>query len=254
MRFSICRTSRSRGLVPQFRDAVRSRVGAGTVHGCGKTFPAPPPDGVRGSAAVAGTAHRTHARFHAYNFAMHDSVVATSRFLSLILRHRPDAIGLTLDDAGWAGIDDILRLAPPELRLTRERIDRAVAENNKQRFAISDDGTRIRARQGHSIEVDLALPAVAPPTRLYHGTATRFVASIRRDGLIKRDRRHVHLSADAGTATTVGARHGKPTVLVVRASEMAAAGHAFFLSENGVWLTDAVPVAFIDFDADADAG
>lgn len=180
---------------------------------------------------------------------MTDAIVSASKFLSLILRHRPDAIGLALDDAGWADIDDILRLAPPDLRLTRERIDRAVAENGKRRFAISDDGTRIRARQGHSIEVDLQLPAVAPPARLYHGTATRFVASIRRDGLVKRDRRHVHLSADAGTATTVGARHGRPTVLVVRAGEMAAAGHAFFLSENGVWLTDAVPVEFIDFDA-----
>ncbi len=180
---------------------------------------------------------------------MTDAIVSASRFLSLILRHRPEAIGLTLDDAGWAGIEDILRLAPPDLRLTRERIDRAVAENGKQRFAISEDGTRIRARQGHSIEVDLQLPAVAPPPRLYHGTAIRFVASIRRDGLLRRDRRHVHLSADAGTAATVGARHGRPTVLVVRADEMAAAGHAFFLSENGVWLTDAVPVGFIDFDA-----
>lgn len=180
---------------------------------------------------------------------MHDSIVATSRFLSLILRHRPEAIGLTLDDAGWAGIDEILRLAPQDLRLTRERIDRAAAENDKQRFAISEDGTRIRARQGHSIEVDLALPAIAPPPRLYHGTATRFVASIRRDGLLRRDRRHVHLSADTGTAATVGARHGKPIVLVVRADAMAAAGHAFFLSENGVWLTDAVPVGSIDFDA-----
>lgn len=180
---------------------------------------------------------------------MTDAIVSVSRFLSLILRHRPDAIGLTLDDAGWAGIEDILRLAPPDLRLTRERIDRAVAENGKQRFAISEDGTRIRARQGHSIEVDLQLPAVAPPPRLYHGTATRSVASIRRDGLLRRDRRHVHLSADAGTAATVGARHGRPTVLVVRADEMAAAGHAFFLSENGVWLTDAVPVGFIDFEA-----
>lgn len=179
---------------------------------------------------------------------MPDSVVTTSRFLSLILRHRPEAIGLTLDEAGWADIDDILRLAPPDQRLTRERIDRAVVENNKQRFAISADGARIRARQGHSIDVDLRLPAVAPPPRLYHGTATRFVASIRRDGLVKRDRRHVHLSADVDTATTVGARHGTPIVLVVRADEMAAAGHAFFRSENGVWLTDAVPVGFIDFD------
>jgi putative RNA 2'-phosphotransferase len=176
-----------------------------------------------------------------------DDIVSTSKFLSLVLRHRPEAIGLVLDDAGWAEIDAILRLAPPDLGLTRDRIARAVAGNDKQRFAISEDGARIRARQGHSIDIDLRLPAVAPPARLYHGTATRFLASIRREGLSRRDRRHVHLSADADTAKNVGTRHGKPAVLVVRAGEMAAAGHAFHLSENGVWLTDAVPVAFIDF-------
>jgi putative RNA 2'-phosphotransferase len=178
---------------------------------------------------------------------MTDPIVATSKFLSFVLRHRPDAIGLALDEAGWAGIDDILRLAPPGEGLTRERIERAVAENDKQRFAISDDGTRIRARQGHSIGVDLQLSAVAPPAVLYHGTTTRFLASIRREGLLKRDRQHVHLSADAGTATRVGSRHGKPAVLRVDAGAMAAAGHAFFLSDNGVWLTDAVPVTFVDF-------
>jgi putative RNA 2'-phosphotransferase len=179
---------------------------------------------------------------------MTDPIVATSKFLSFVLRHRPDAIGLVLDETGWADIDDILRLAPPEQGLTRERIERAVAENDKQRFAISADGRRIRARQGHSIEVDLPLPAVAPPARLYHGTATRFVESIRREGLLKRDRQHVHLSADTDTATRVGARHGAPVVLIVHADAMAAAGHAFFLSENGVWLTGTVPAAFIDFD------
>jgi putative RNA 2'-phosphotransferase len=174
-------------------------------------------------------------------------LVSGSRFLSLVLRHKPDSIGLTLDDAGWADIDTLIALSQSHMPLTRALIGAIVEQNNKQRFAISDDGRRIRANQGHSIDVDLQLLPVAPPDRLYHGTATRFVDAIRREGLLKRSRQHVHLSADAQTATTVGSRHGKPVVLIVRAGEMAAAGHAFFLSENGVWLTDAVPAAFIDF-------
>jgi putative RNA 2'-phosphotransferase len=176
---------------------------------------------------------------------MADPIVSTSKFLSLVLRHQPESIGLTLDQAGWAEIDELIRLASPHRPLTRDLIERAVAENNKRRFAISDDGQRIRANQGHSIEVDLGLVAITPPERLYHGTATRFVDAIRREGLRKRNRQHVHLSADPETATAVGARHGKPVVLIVQAAEMAAAGHAFFRSENGVWLTDAVPATFI---------
>ncbi|MFZ5636415.1 MAG: RNA 2'-phosphotransferase [Pseudomonadota bacterium] len=179
-----------------------------------------------------------------------DDVVAASKFLSFVLRHRPGSIGLVLDDAGWADIDALVRLAQPRIALTRDLVERAVAGNDKRRFAISDDGRRIRARQGHSIDVDLALPTTTPPERLYHGTASRFVESIREAGLIKRSRQHVHLSADADTAARVGSRHGTPVVLIVRAGEMAASGHVFFLSENGVWLTDAVPPAFIDFGND----
>ena len=118
------------------------------------------------------------------------------------------------------------------------------------RFALSDDGERIRASQGHSIEVDLALSPVQPPALLYHGTASRFVESIRAGGLHSANRRHVHLSADVATATKVGQRHGKPVVLVVKAGGMAAAGHVFFLSANGVWLTERVPVKFLDFPAE----
>ena len=176
--------------------------------------------------------------------------VSTSKFLSLVLRHKPGLIGLTLDSEGWAGIDALIHLSQSRIPLTRDLIDRAVAENGKQRFAISEDGLRIRARQGHSIDVDLQLQSLPPPERLYHGTATRFVDAIRREGLRKRSRQHVHLSANADTATHVGSRHGKPVVLIVHAGDMAAAGHAFFLSENGVWLTDAVPAAFIDFGDD----
>jgi len=162
------------------------------------------------------------------------------------MRHAPERIGLRLDPAGWADIEELLRLAQPRHPLTRDLIERAVAENDKQRFAISADGERIRASQGHSIEVDVGLSPTPPPRLLYHGTATRFLDAIRREGLDKRSRNHVHLSADADTAARVGARHGKPVVLRVRAAAMAEAGHVFFLSENGVWLTDAVPPAFLD--------
>lgn len=174
-----------------------------------------------------------------------DSRIAASRFLSFVLRHRPDAIGLTLDPEGWADIDTLLQRAQAQIPLTRDMIEAAVADNDKQRFSISDDGLRIRARQGHSIAVDLKLPPRTPPARLYHGTATRFLDDILRDGLLRRSRQHVHLSSDPDTATTVGARHGRPVVLVVRADEMHAAGHVFHLSENGVWLTDAVPAAYL---------
>lgn len=176
-----------------------------------------------------------------------DNLVSTSKFLSLVLRHQPEVIGLILDDSGWADINVLIRLSQPHKPLTRALIEQVVAENSKQRFAISEDGRRIRANQGHSIEVELGLRPLAPPALLYHGTATRFVEAIRREGLVKRSRQHVHLSADPDTATAVGARHGKPSVLIVRADAMAAAGHAFFRSENGVWLTGAVPVGFIDF-------
>lgn len=173
--------------------------------------------------------------------------VSASRFLSLVLRHRPDLIGLSLDDAGWAEIDALVALSQSHRPLTRALIETVVATSDKQRFAISADGLRIRANQGHSIAVDLALDVVAPPVHLYHGTAARFVEAIRREGLSRRRRHHVHLSADVQTATRVGARRGKPVVLVIRAAAMAAAGHVFHRSANGVWLTDAVPAAFIDF-------
>jgi putative RNA 2'-phosphotransferase len=179
---------------------------------------------------------------------MSKTIVSASKFISLVLRHQPELIGLPLDGAGWADIETLIRLSQTHHPLTRDVIDEVVATNNKQRFAISDDGMRIRARQGHSIEVELGLTPIVPPQWLFHGTATRSVESIRREGLSKRSRRHVHLSADAGTATNVGSRHGTPVILRIRAGDMAAAGFAFYRSENGVWLTDAVPIAFIVFD------
>lgn len=177
-----------------------------------------------------------------------DDLVPDSRFLSLVLRHRPETIGLVLDREGWADVGELLRLAAAKgRRIGRDRLDRIVADNSKKRFALSPDGLRIRAVQGHSVEVDLGLPAVQPPAILFHGTADRFVESIRRTGLEKRSRRHVHLSADEATAVTVGRRHGKPVVLRVRAGDMAAAGYVFHRSENGVWLTESVPAVHIEF-------
>lgn len=156
---------------------------------------------------------------------MSKDLASAGKFISLVLRHRPDAIGLTLDAAGWAEIDALIRLSQGHRPLTRALIEAVVASNDKQRFAISEDGLRIRARQGHSIEVALGLTPLQPPEELFHGTATRCLASIRREGLDKRTRRHVHLSADAQTAANVGARHGTPVVLRIRAGGMAAAVH-----------------------------
>jgi putative RNA 2'-phosphotransferase len=172
----------------------------------------------------------------------------TSKFLSLVLRHKPEEIGLVLDANSWADVDELIRLVNQHGKsLTRELLHRVVAENDKKRFAFSEDGLRIRASQGHSVEVDLALTPAIPPDVLFHGTAARFLDSIRATGLHSASRQHVHLSRDVETATKVGQRHGKPAILTVHAGAMHEAGHQFYLSANGVWLTDQVPVEFIEF-------
>ena len=165
-------------------------------------------------------------------------LVKTSKFLSRVLRHDPGSIDLALDEGGWADVSDLIDRSKG--RLDREIIARVVETSDKKRFALSADGSRMRANQGHSIDVDLGLKAVEPPDTLYHGTATRFLASIMATGLEKRRRHHVHLSADLETARKVGRRHGKLVVLALPAREMHEAGQAFYLSQNGVWLTDAV--------------
>jgi putative RNA 2'-phosphotransferase len=177
----------------------------------------------------------------------HDAV-AVSKFLSLVLRHQPEAIGLSLDANGWAEVEALVHLANQHGRpLTAEVIAQVVASSDKQRFAFDASGRKIRANQGHSVKVDLELSAVQPPSVLYHGTATRFLTGIRESGLLKQARHHVHLSQDEDTAVRVGERHGKVVVLVVRAAEMWQHGHLFYLSSNGVWLTDHVPASYIDF-------
>lgn len=180
---------------------------------------------------------------------MTDHLVQTSKFLSLILRHAPEKIGLTLDAQGWADIGQLLAHAAQHGRhISREQLDDVVARDSKTRYAISDDGLRIRANQGHSLDaVDIALPPATPPATLYHGTASRFVEAIRAAGLLPGARNHVHLSSSRETAVAVGARHGKPVVLTVAAAAMQAQGHVFYVSDNGVWLTQAVPQVFIGF-------
>lgn len=176
------------------------------------------------------------------------SSVRTSKFLSLVLRHQPEKIGIALDAAGWTDVEALLHaLAAHGHPLTRAQLGELVASSDKQRYALSPDGARIRANQGHSVEVELELPAAQPPARLFHGTVAAFVPSIREQGLIKGARHHVHMSADLETATKVGGRRGAPVILAVRAEAMADAGHVFYRSANGVWLTDHVPPAYIEF-------
>lgn len=171
-----------------------------------------------------------------------------SKFLSLVLRHQPELIGIVLDDAGWTDVDTLLAKARAKgTSITRDELVEIVKSSDKQRFALSSDGTRIRANQGHSVEVELDLPPTPPPAVLLHGTVDKFLDSIRKTGLVKGSRHHVHLSADLETASKVGARRGKPVLLEIRADAMADRGHVFYRSANGVWLVDHVPPEFIVF-------
>jgi putative RNA 2'-phosphotransferase len=176
------------------------------------------------------------------------STVRLSKFLSLVLRHDPARIGITLDDAGWTDVSALLTAAAKHgVKLTRDQLVELVASSDKQRFALSPDGARIRANQGHSVDIDLQLAQATPPDLLYHGTALALLPGIRAGGLVRGKRHHVHLSPDTATATKVGARRGAPVLLTIRAGDMAAAGHAFYRSANNVWLVDRVPPEFINF-------
>lgn len=173
-------------------------------------------------------------------------LTSASKFMSLVLRHEPGRIGLSLDAAGWAPLAELVAKANASGRGLNVALVREVVKTcPKQRFALSEDGQRIRANQGHSIDVALDLPAVAPPPVLYHGTAHRFLASIQREGLDKRARHHVHLTTDAATAGAVGRRYGELVMLQIDAARMHADGHVFHVSANGVWLTDSVPTGYL---------
>lgn len=172
--------------------------------------------------------------------------VALGKFLSLVLRHHPEAAGVALDEHGWADVDELLAGARRTGRkIDRETLERIVRENSKQRYILNEDHTKIRANQGHSIQVDVELRQADPPDVLYHGTAVRFLEGIKRDGITKQGRQYVHLSKDEATAISVGGRHGKPAVLHIDARKMAEDGIIFYLSENGVWLCDSVAWKYV---------
>jgi len=175
--------------------------------------------------------------------------VKTSKFLSLILRHEPERVGLKLDSAGWVHVNELLEAVNRHgVSLSIEELKHVVATNDKKRFAFSEDGLKIRASQGHSIDVDLQYQPEVPPEFLYHGTPEKFVESILATGLNKGERHDVHLSPDPVTATKVGQRRGKPFVLKIHAGEMHRTGHMFRRSANNVWLVDFVPAEFIEFE------
>lgn len=173
-------------------------------------------------------------------------LVKTSKYLSRHLRHDPGRIGLHLAPDGWVGVDDLLEAcAARNFRLTREELAEVVGRNDKRRFSFDAAGERIRASQGHSVAIDLELRRAVPAAPLFHGTSEVRLDAILREGLRRMRRHHVHLSPDPETARRVGARHGRPVVLEVAAPDMVADGFAFFRSDNGVWLTEAVPAAYL---------
>ncbi|MFN8256361.1 MAG: RNA 2'-phosphotransferase [Bacteroidales bacterium] len=169
-----------------------------------------------------------------------------SKFLSLVLRHKPEIIGIQLDSNGWTDIDTLIEKSNEQgIKLTKALLKHIVETNPKKRFAIDESFSRIRANQGHSVSVELGYESKQPPEFLFHGTSEKSVSSILKSGLEKRKRHHVHLSSDIETATNVGKRHGKPFVFIVMAKSMFGDNFKFYLSENGVWLTDHVPAKYL---------
>ncbi len=169
------------------------------------------------------------------------------KLLSYALRHNPQELGIQLDENGWTDVNTLLqKLAERGENITLDILRHVVASNAKQRFSFSNDQLRIRANQGHSVDVKLDYPAKQPPEFLYHGTVGSFIIVILKEGLKKMDRHHVHLSADTETAIKVGSRRGKPVILKIKAGEMFSRGYIFYVSANGVWLTDTVPPEFIE--------
>lgn len=182
--------------------------------------------------------------------------IRLSKFLSLVLRHRPEKIGITLDEQGWAEVDVLIQqMNRKGMVISQEKLQQVVETNNKNRFAFNETKTKIRASQGHSVAVELGYTLQTPPPLLYHGTGKKYLSSIMASGLEKRKRHHVHLSTDVATALQVGRRHGEAIVLHINAARMQADGFRFFLSENKVWLTERVPVTYITLsDEEKDSG
>lgn len=169
-----------------------------------------------------------------------------SRYMSLILRHKPDIIGISLDEHGWANVNELINgIAKNNAGFNMESLEEIVRTDSKQRYSFNDDKTLIRANQGHSIPVDIELEEKEPPEYLYHGTGEKYVESINRQGLIPKSRLYVHLSKNVKTAESVGERHGRPIVYLVHSGKMYKDGYKFYLSANGVWLTKKVPVEYL---------
>lgn len=173
------------------------------------------------------------------------SIVETSRYISLILRHKPETIGITLDEHGWANVDELIAGVNKTHPLTMDLLEEIVMTDDKMRYSFNEDKTLIRANQGHSIPVDVELEEVAPPEYLYHGTGEKYIASIDKQGLIPKSRLYVHLSSDTDTALKVGKRHGKPVIYRINCKAMIEHGYKFYRSVNDVWLTKSVPIEFL---------
>ena len=173
------------------------------------------------------------------------TLTQTSRYISLILRHKPETIGITLDEHGWANVDELIAGVSRTHPLTLELLQEIVRTDEKQRYSFNEDKTLIRANQGHSIPVDVELPELEPPAILYHGTGQKYVESIDHQGLLPKSRLYVHLSTDKDTAVKVGKRHGVPVIYTIQAGKMFADGYLFYCSVNGVWLTKKVPIEYL---------
>ncbi|MBQ7502386.1 RNA 2'-phosphotransferase [bacterium] len=173
------------------------------------------------------------------------SLTGISKFIALILRHKPDAVGIKLDEHGWADVDALIKGINKTRSLTEEELEEIVRSDDKQRYSFNEDHTMIRANQGHSVPVDVELEEVKPPLYLYHGSGEKYAASIEKQGLLPKSRLYVHLSGDVITAKKVGSRHGKPVVYKVLSGKMAEDGFRFYRSVNGVWLTERVPPEYL---------
>lgn len=179
---------------------------------------------------------------------MTDRLVRTSKFLSYVLRHEPESLGLELDPGGWVDLNALIERARADGHsIDRARLEEVIAHGEKERFTLSEDGTKIRANYGHSIDVDLDLTPTSPPPRLYHGTAEHTVPAIREEGLRPQSRQYVHLSSTREEAARVGSRHGTPAVLTIDAQALHDADHTLYCSTDAVWLTNRVPPQFVQF-------
>lgn len=176
---------------------------------------------------------------------MNDEMTETSKLIAYMLRHRPNEFGLSMDQHGWVDANEVVKAVAARHKFDAKMLEAIVASDEKKRYSFNEDKSKIRANQGHSIQVDVEMPERIPPEVLYHGTGEKYVEQILKSGLLPKSRLHVHLSKDHDTAVSVGSRHGKPAVFEVRAKAMHDAGHKFWLSENEVWLTKAVPVEFM---------